>query len=285
MEQILNRPELQSAVAPFVIALLVFFGMRKISAQAWLWAVCAAFLVSVLLINGVTVTPLTGTRKIILLVLISFLTAALLPRLLPRANLQRAVAAGAAVLALLWVFWAVLARMEAGAIALFLAGSIGLALWLLFIFDRLAHNDARLHAAGFSLLLGVGLSATAAASALLGQLALALSAASGGAFLAWVLFANKDGANKDEKEAAQPSIATLPYVLAPLLLGLAAVIFARLPWYALLALGAIPLAVSLLPLKPDSRFLSALLSSLPGLVIAIAVGFWIWQTGSSDSGY
>jgi len=280
MEQILNRPELQSAVAPFVIALLVYFGLRKISAQAWLWAVCAAFLVSVLLINGVTVTPLTGTRKIILLVLISFFAAALLPRLLPRVNLQRAVAAGAAVLALLWVFWAVLARMEAGAIALFLAGSIGLALWLLFLFDRLAHNEARLHAAGFSLLLGVGLAATAAASALLGQLALALSTASAGAFLGWVLFANKDDA-----EAAQPSITTLPYVLAPLLLGLAAVIFARLPWYALLALAAIPLAVSLLPLKSDSRFLSALLSSLPGLVIAIAVGFWIWQSGSSDSGY
>jgi len=280
MEQILNRPELQSAVAPFVIALLAYFGLRKISAQAWLWAVCAAFLVSVLLINGVTVTPLTGTRKIILLVLISFFAAALLPRLLPRVNLQRAVAAGAAVLALLWVFWAVLARMEAGAIALFLAGSIGLALWLLFLFDRLAHNEARLHAAGFSLLLGVGLAATAAASALLGQLALALSTASAGAFLGWVLFANKDDA-----EAAQPSITTLPYVLAPLLLGLAAVIFARLPWYALLALAAIPLAVSLLPLKSDSRFLSALLSSLPGLVIAIAVGFWIWQSGSSDSGY
>jgi len=280
MEQILNRPELQSAVAPFVIALLVYFGLRKISAQAWLWAVCAAFLVSVLLINGVTVTPLTGTRKIILLVLISFFAAALLPRLLPRVNLQRAVAAGAAVLALLWVFWAVLARMEAGAIALFLAGSIGLALWLLFLFDRLAHNEARLHAAGFSLLLGVGLAATAAASALLGQLALALSTASAGAFLGWVLFANKDDA-----EAAQPSITTLPYVLAPLLLGLAAVIFARLPWYALLALAAIPLAVSLLPLKSDSRFLSALLSSLPGLVIAIAVGFWVWQSGSSDSGY
>ncbi|MCP4765865.1 MAG: hypothetical protein GY875_06285 [Gammaproteobacteria bacterium] len=280
MEQLLNRPELQSAVAPFVIALLVFFGLRKISAQAWLWAICAAFVVSVLLINGATVTPLTGTRKIILLILISLLAAALLPRLLPRANPQRAFTAGIAVLALLWVFWAVLGRMEVGAIALFLAGSIGLALWLLVLFDRLAHNDARLHAAGFSLLLGVGLAATAAASALLGQLALALSAASGGAFLGWVLFADKEG-----EEAAQPSITTLPYVLAPLLLGLAAVIFARLPWYALLALAAIPLAVSLLPVKSDSRFLSALLSSLPGLVIAIAVGFWIWQSGSSDSGY
>jgi len=280
MEQILSRPEFQSAVAPFVIALLAYLGLRKISAQAWLWAIFVAFLVSVVLINGVIVTPLTGTRKIILLVLASIFVAALLPGLLPRINLQRGIAAGFAVLALTWVFWAVVARMDAGAIALFVAGSIGLALWLLLLFERLARNDARLHAAGFSLLLGVGLSATAAASALLGQLALALSTASAGAFLAWVLAGKKDAAG-----AAQPSIATLPYVLAPLLLGLAAVMFARLPWYALLALAAIPLAVSLLPLKSESRFLSALLSSLPGLFIAVAVGFWVWQTSNSSSGY
>lgn len=280
MEQILNRPEVQSALAPFVVALLACLGLRKFSMLAWLWAMLAAFLVSVVLINGITITPLTGTRKIILLVLVSIVAAALLPRLLPRANQQRAIVAGFTILALLWVFWVVLARMEAGAIALFLAGSIGLALWLLVLFERLAREQARLHAAGFSLLLGTGLAATAAASALLGQLALALSAASAGAFLAWVLRGNKNAS-----AAAQPSIAALPYVLAPLLLGLAAVMFARLPWHALLALAAIPLAVSLLPQKSDSRFLSALLSSLPGLVIAVAVGYWIWQTGSSDSGY
>ncbi|MCP4469549.1 MAG: hypothetical protein GY815_02495 [Gammaproteobacteria bacterium] len=280
MEQILNRPEIQSALAPFVIALLAYLGLRKVSALAWLWALFAAFLVSVVLINGVTVTPLTGTRKIILLVLISFPAAALMPRLLPRASLQRAIAAGFAVFALLLVFWTVLARMETGAIALFLAGSIGLALWLQLLFDRLARNVAHLHAAGFSLLLGVGLSATAAASALLGQLALALSAASAGAFLAWVLSGKEDGAG-----AAQAPITILPYVLAPLLLGLAAVVFAQLPWYSLLALAAIPLAVGLLPLKPDSRFVSALLSSLPGLAIAIAVSYWIWQSGNPDSGY
>ncbi len=280
MELILNRPEIQSAVAPFVVALLAYLGLRKFSALAWLWAILAAFVISAGLINGVTVTPLTGTRKIILLVLASIFAAALLPGQLARANLQRGIAAGFAVLALLWVFWAVVARMETGAIALFLAGSIGLASWLLLLFERLAHDDARLHAAGFSLLLGVGLAATAAASALLGQLALALSTASAGAFLAWVLVGKKDAA-----EAAQPPITTLPYVVAPLLLGLAAVMFARLPWYALLALAAIPLAVSLLPLKSGSRFLSALLSSLPGLVIAGAVAFWVWQSSSSSSGY
>jgi hypothetical protein len=162
---------------------------------------------------------------------------------------------------------------------LFLAGTISLVLVLEALFERVCANPAQLHGAGLSLLLGVGLSATAAASALLGQLALALAAASGGAFLAWVVTGNAVGRH------AQQSIHTLPYVLAPTLLGTGAVILARLPWYALVPLASIPLAVSLVPQKTESRFLRALLTSLPGLVIAIAVAFYVWQSGSSDSGY
>jgi uncharacterized membrane protein YccC len=45
------------------------------------------------------------------------------------------------------------------------------------------------------------------------------------------------------------------------------------------------LAVGLVPQKAESRFLRALLASLPGLVIALGVAFYIWQTGSSGSGY
>ena len=162
---------------------------------------------------------------------------------------------------------------------LFLAGTISLVLVLEWLFARLVDEPAQLHGAGFSLLLGVGLAATAAASALLGQLALALAAASGGAFLGWVLTGDAQG-----KQTRQP-VAALPYVMAPALLGVAAVIFARLPWYALVPLAALPLAVGLVPQKTESRFLRALLASLPGLVIALGVAFYIWQTGSSDSGY
>jgi hypothetical protein len=276
MKQLLSQPEIQSAVVPFVVALLAYFSLQKVTARAWIWALLAAFLASALLINGVTVTPLTGTRKIILLVIASFFVAALLPRVMPRQNLQRQFSAIICQLALLWVFWAVVARMQSSAMALFLIGSIGLVLMLENLFNRVADDPAKLHGAGLSLLLGVGLSATAAASALLGQLALALAAASGGAFLAWVL---------SGKEQTKQSITTLPYVMAPSLLGVAAVIFARLPWYALIPLASIPLAVNLVPQKTESRFLRALLASLPGLVIAVAVAFYIWQTGSSDSGY
>jgi hypothetical protein len=181
--------------------------------------------------------------------------------------------------ALLWVFWAVVGRMDSAAMVLFLAGSISLVLVSEHLFARIIDNPAQLHAAGFSLLLGVGLSATAAASALLGQLALALAAASGGALLGWVL------SGSASRQQTRQSIAVLPYFMAPALLGVAAVIFARLPWYALIPLTSIPWAVSLVPQKSESRFVNALLASLPGLVIALGVAFYVWQTGNSASGY
>jgi len=279
MEQLLSRPEIQSAVVPFLIALVVYLGLQKLTATAWLWALLAAFLGSAALINGLTLTPLTGTRKIILLIIASFFTATLLPWVMPNRNLQRRFTTIASQIALLWVFWAVLTRMDSAAMVLFLVGTISLVLVLEWSFVRVAEQPAQLHGAGVSLLLGVGLSTTVAASALLGQLALALAAASGGAFLGWVLIGNARG-----QTASQP-VTVIPYVLAPALLGVAAVIFARLPWYALVPLALIPFAVSLVPQKTESRFLHALLSSLPGLVIAIAVALFVWQSSDSASGY
>jgi hypothetical protein len=277
MENLLNRPEVQSAALPFVIALVISLGLCKLTATAWRWALLAAFAASALLINGLTLTPLTGTRKIILLIGAALVAAALLPRMLSRLRLQRPFTDLFCLLALAWVFWAVVARMQTVQIATVTAGAVAFALTLQLSFERVTANPARLHGAGLSLLLGVGLAATAAASALLGQLALALAAASGGVFLGWVI----SGAGSTEK---QP-VVTLPYVLAPSLLGMASVLFARLPWYALIPLALIPLAVSLVPDKAESRFMRALLASLPGLVIALAVAFWVWHSSSSDSAY
>lgn len=278
MDQILDRPEFQSAIIPFFLAMLVYGGLRKFTATAWVWAVFSAFLVSAILINGVTVTPLTGTRKIILLVLTSLIVTGLAPYLIRQIKLQRATAPVLTILALLWVFGKVVARMDITGIVLFLAGGVGLVWCLLWSFARIANDDARFHGAGVSLLLGTGLSATAAASALLGQLGLSLAAASGGMLLAWVLRGKATGSGR-----LNTSISILPYVMSAALIGLAAVIFARLPWYALIPLAAIPLATSLVPVKSEARFLNALLNSLPGLIIALAVSLWVWQASSSNS--
>lgn len=279
MQQLLSRPEIQSAVLPFAIGLLAYLGLRKLTAAAWIWALLAAFLVSAWLINGVTFTPLTGTRKIILLVIASLPIAALLPGVLQGRKLQRATLVLACLLALTWVFWTVASRMQPGDILLLAAGCAALVASLTLSFERVAGDPAKLHSAGLALLLGTGMSAAAGASALLGQLGLALAAACGGALLGWVLAGSSAGNQRGQ------TLSTLPYVLAPASLGVAAVMFASLPWYALIPLAAIPLAVSLVPPKADSRFLRALLASLPGLAIAIGVALWIWQSSGSDSGY
>ena len=280
IQQILSRPEFQSAVIPFTVALLVYLGLYKLTARAALWALLAAFAVAAGLINGLTITPLTGTRKIILLIIASLALAAILPALLTSPKLQRSAATIVYFVSLVWVFWAVVSRWSTDTVIYFLVGFSALISLLQYLFDRLASSPVRLQAASLGLLLGVGLCATAAASALLGQLGLALAAGCGGAFLAWVLV----GDAKGSPGLAQP-IATLPLVLAPALLGFAAFIFARLPWYALIPLAAIPLLVSLVPLKPESRFLQAALTSLPGIAVAAAVAFWIWQSAGSSSGY
>jgi len=280
MDQILNRPEIQSAVLPFIVSLSLCFGLKKITASAWIWAVFVAFLVSAGLINGLTITPLTGTRKIILLILASFIVAALIHHGVRSISLQRFGLWVLGILALIWVFWKVMARMDAPEIAVFLGAGIGLVLWLLWAFDRIGNNETQLHAAGFSLLLGTGLSATLGASALLGQLGLSLAAASGAVLLAWVL-TGKAVAPANSNRLTP----TLPYALATALLGLAAVIFASLPWYTLIPLASIPLVTSLVPKKFDSRFVNTLITSLPGLAIGLAVSFWVWKSGSSSSGY
>ena len=144
MEQLLDRPEFQSAIIPFFLAMLVYSGLKKITAGAWIWALFAAFLVSAGLINGVTVTPLTGTRKIILLVLGALILAGLAPYLIRKVKLQRVAAPVLTLLALLWVFGKVVARMDITGIALFLVGGVGLVWCLLWSFARIANDDARL---------------------------------------------------------------------------------------------------------------------------------------------
>ena len=280
MDQLLNRPEIQSAVVPFAVALTCYLGLKKITPSAWIWALFTAFLVAASLINGFTFTPMTGTRKIILLVLASCLVAGIFPAIIQRVSLRRGVPAVIAILAIVWVFWKALARMEITSMLYLLLGGVALILCLTWLFGRLSSHPAKLHGAGFSMLLGTGLAAMVGASALLGQLALSMATASAAILLVWVLVGGAAGSSQPNRY-----ITAFPYALAPALFGLAAVIFARVPWYALILLASIPLAIQSIPGKPDSRFLAALAGSLPGLLIAFAVAYWIWQTGSSSSGY
>ena len=68
MNELLTNPAFQSGVAPFFVALIISAVLQR--TMGWFWAgfgLIAAFLVNVFFTTGFEMTPLTSTRKIVLL--------------------------------------------------------------------------------------------------------------------------------------------------------------------------------------------------------------------------
>ena len=234
MSTLLDDPLVQAALAPLLLALLVS-GVLQRTRFAW-FAVVAAIGTEVALSTGFGFTPLTASRKVLLLVLLAPLIGLALdlwPRP-PRATpaLLAALGGGAAV----WAFWSVLAQSEPLhmlALAVTLALFVGL---LVALTLRLRHEGAAGGAATVALGLAVGV--TAVLSASIGNFAHGIAlAVAGAALLLWQFTSQR---------------ALVPGYLGMLSVGLAAALFtggtfmlAQLPWYAMPALLLVPLAASL----------------------------------------
>ena len=111
MNDILNNPAVQGGVAPFVAALIVALVLGR--ARLGGLAIVAAFATAVFFIAGFNFTPLTATRKIILLGLTApivgiFADFAFKPTRFAGVALGLAGAAAA-----LWVFWPVRSQKAA----------------------------------------------------------------------------------------------------------------------------------------------------------------------------
>lgn len=268
MDELLLNPVFQAAIAPFAVALVAGFLLKY---AGWHWAglaVVLGFYASVSLITGFEFTPLTSTRKIILLGMI----AAGVGLALDLLNLkQRYLLPLLAVLgagALLWVIWPPLMRMEGAEKWLYGIGGSAYVAWLLASLEGLRSRALRADAALFNLAMGTGLAAVMGASALLGQLASALAAAIG-AFLLLSSF---------KKTLPVGFIMLLPVALIAGLIGVGALIYAKLPWYCLPILAAIPLLARIpLPGKPPlwGQALALVLMTLPGAAGAIYVAWKI----------
>jgi len=126
MQALLDDPMVQAGVAPFLVALVL--GRTLASTRlAWL-AIGAAVAVAFAMSTGIGFTPLSASRKIMLLVLL----APLLGVAIDLSSLTHRLLAPALALlsglATLWVFQSVLAQREAadawilgGGVALFVA--------------------------------------------------------------------------------------------------------------------------------------------------------------------
>ncbi len=275
MTTLFDYPEVQSFVLPLLAALLVGALTQRFGWTHRGLGMIAGFIVTVFFVNGVEFQPLTATRKIILLGIAAALIGAVMDHRGARWSGRPLYFATLSVLAGAWIFGLVLLRksgmemLTAGAgIALYTA-------WITYWLDRLADDELRATSATVSLGLGTGLAAIIGSSALLGQLGIAVSAASGGVLL--LALRKKNGAG---------SILTLPAGMLLGLIGCGSVAFATLPWIVLVILGLIPPAAYWAPASESwprwiqAGFLTVSTMVLAGIALAYA---WHLAGGSTYS--
>lgn len=276
MTELLQNPMVQAGVAPLLVALAVAAGLLR-SRHAWI-AVVAAYAVAMALATGLSLSPLTAGRKVMLVVLLAPLAGIALDRLnAPRPWLPWLLAAlGGLVVP--WVFASVLAQREgserllAGAgLALVVGGHLLLAL-------RLRASGPGGAALGIAAGLGVGVAALLSAS--VGTLTGGVALAAGTGALALLQF----GLNRP---IVPGYTGVLPLGLAPALFAAATTMLAQLPWYALPLLAAVPLAAHAAAARATTVRAQLVVASAAAVAAAVPFVLVVWiatRAGSSAVG-
>ncbi|HEU0187067.1 MAG TPA: hypothetical protein VFR06_04145 [Gallionellaceae bacterium] len=264
MHALLNHPAFQAGLAPFLVALLTaeLFQRMRLSGLA----IVAGFAVTVYLMNGFGVEPLTSTRKIVWLGVFS---AALgIPLMMLNSSLWRPVLAVLGGAAAVWVCILVLRNHSVPTALQWGLGSALYVGWLVLWMDTLHEAPVRAASAGFTLAMGTGLAVLIGASASLGQLGLAV----GSAALAYLLIMFVTNAH-----LSCGRVFTLPLALIAGLVGCLAVFTAALPWYALPALAAIPFVARMPVSEKMGVWLQSILLVLVTLVFAGIAVYLSWR--------
>ncbi|HUK04545.1 MAG TPA: hypothetical protein VLV90_05615 [Burkholderiales bacterium] len=268
-----DHPAVQGGVAPFVVALVVAILLQRFNLAGL--AIAAALATVAYFLNGLTLEPLTVTRKVILLGLAAAAAGFLADALLKP---SRAIAVGLPLIGAAcaaWAFWTVLAQKPVvecvrlgGGIALY-AGS------MVAMFGALRAQPVRAGAAGLGLGLGTGIAAILGASATYGLYGIAL-AAGAGAFLLVQMVAGRT--------TAAGAAYTFPAALAGALLGAGAMLLAELAWYALATLLLVPAAAFLPMPQKQPIWLQSIVVSLYTFAAAAVPWVLAWRYAGASGG-
>lgn len=274
MSNILSLPEVQSAVVPLLLALALGLSLNKSAKSLVGLGLVVAFLASAYLINGLHFSPLTGTRKIIIVSLLATVVALSLALIGLKSSLRRPVIGAVAMFAMLWVFWKYLGQQPLWIASIWVIVGTAYVVWQAFIMDRSAHDALASTSVLAALGVGTGLTAILGGSALLGQLGLAMGAAAGGLWFVAVVQAGW----------VSNCLVTLPSNIVLALLGLAAVAFANVPWYALIPLALLPLLAGL-SIPVQQRWVRGILQASLAMLVAGTAPIIVWLGAGPASGY
>lgn len=267
MTDLLDNPAVQAGIAPFIAAFLAALLLARTRYLAA--AVVVGFLVLLELTIGLAFESMTSVRKLILVTLGAGAIALAIEA--TEVSGRRTVIAAlslASALAAVWVVQRILAQQDPG--AAWIAGFGVFAFVLMLVGSTLWAGVDPLRAAAIGACLGWGSGGLAVlgASALLGQIGIALGSACAAAALAQML-----------RGRAAPAGWTLglPASVGSGLVGVLACSTGELRWYLLTPLLLVPLAASLVPAggmrKPWQYVFLAGFAALVPVVVAIG---WAW---------
>jgi hypothetical protein len=269
VSELLSNPAVQGGAAPFVAGLIaaVLLGRFRLGGLA----AAAAFATAVYFIAGFDFTPLSATRKIILLGLAAPLAGIVVDFAFRPTRLGSTLLAVAGAAAAAWVFWPVLGQKDLarallpGATAVLATAGV---VW--FSEQRLAGDSVRAGASGLALGLGTGVAAIFGAALTYGLYGVAVAAGSGAFLLVQMITGKRSYAG---------ATFTLSVTLVAILIAAAAMILAQLPWYSVVVLALVPIAATLPVPAGAALWLQAVLSSLYGLVVAGIACALAWHAG------
>jgi hypothetical protein len=232
MDAWLNDPMVQASLAPFVVALAVAVVLFKLRLGGL--AAIAGFCTTAYLAGGLAFTPLTATRKLMVLALAAPAIGLLADFAFKATRATEIVLGVVFGIASAWMFSTVLAQKPI-AQALLLAGGIALFVaWTVAAMAGLRSDSVRAGAAGLGIGLGAGFAALMAASASLAQYGMGLGAACGAFLLVQMI------AGQRRIDAGLAFTLTAGAIGA--LVAAAALVLAKLGWIELAILAAVPLA-------------------------------------------
>ena len=270
MDDLLANPAVQGGAAPFLVALIVAAALSPLRLGGL--AAIAAFLVCMYFVSGIQFTPLTATRKMLVLAIAAAPIGILLDFALKPSRVSVALIALASAGGAMWAFWPLIVQ-KPGTQAWLFGGSAAVALAVMVGFAQslLAGDGVRAGAAGLAAGLGVGVAAIFAGSNTYGMYGIALGAGSGAFLLPQMVRG---------KKAFAGSTFILPVMLIGGLVAAGAMFLAQLPWYCLLILALVPVGVRLPGPEKGPVWLQAVVFSLYGLVIAGAASALAWPSSS-----
>jgi len=272
MTTMLDNPLVQSALLPFIVALVLAIAIGVIAPRWQGLAVPSSFYLAALLISGAQILPLTSTRKILLLGLVAVIVEVFFALRHVGDRQRYFLLIVICSVAVSWILWPLLLQSEGLAWVPLLAASLFYMLWSTLMVDSQPRQTPIRLLSLVILSGGVAIVATLGSSALLGQLAGAMAAALGGLLFVRLIF-----------NRGMESEIFLPAILITTLLGLVAVVYASLAWQSLLFLMFVPL-VSRIPLAIDNIWFKL---SLQVLIMSLLVAGAIMMAwgNSSDTYY